>query len=254
MKLFCLNCNGIRSSWEKGLGKMLKSESPDIVCFQETKAQPDQLSPSIWEDLGYTAHFHSAEKKGYSGVGLWTRLAPKKVTIGLGIEEFDREGRSILADFGDYAVWTVYFPSGTTGDVRQTLKMRFLDEFLQIANKLKKKHPKLLLCGDVNIAHTEMDIHDPKGNAKSSGFLPEERAWVTKFLETGWIDSYRYLYPNKQEYSWWTFRAGARGKNKGWRIDYVFVTPELKNSLKSLEIKKEPILSDHAPLIANLNL
>ncbi|PJZ26313.1 exodeoxyribonuclease III [Leptospira hartskeerlii] len=254
MKVFCLNCNGIRSAWGKGLGDVISSEKPDFVCFQETKAQPEQLSSEIWEKLGYKAFFHSAEKKGYSGVSLWTKQEPKKVTYGLGLDEFDKEGRSVLAEFDSYAIWTVYFPSGTTGDVRQAAKMRFLEEFLKISAKLKKKHSNLILCGDVNIAHTEIDIHDPKGNAKNSGFLPEERAWVTKFLSTGWVDSFRELYPSKQEYTWWTFRAGARGNNKGWRIDYFFVTPELKSKLKKLTVKKDPILSDHAVMILEVDL
>ncbi|TGK19240.1 exodeoxyribonuclease III [Leptospira fluminis] len=254
MKVICLNCNGIRASWTKGLGEFLEQENPDLICFQETKAQPDQLAPELWEKLGYKAYFHSAEKKGYSGVGLWTKKEPKQVTYGIGVEEFDKEGRSVLADFGGFALWTVYFPSGTTGDVRQAAKMRFLAEFLKISQKMKKKHPNIILCGDVNIAHTEKDIHDPKGNAKSSGFLPEERAWLTDFLKTGWLDSFRALYPEKQEYSWWTFRAGARGKNKGWRIDYFFVPEELRKKLKSLTIKKDPILSDHAPMILEISL
>ncbi|TGK13965.1 exodeoxyribonuclease III [Leptospira fletcheri] len=254
MKVICLNCNGIRASWTKGLGEFLEQENPDLVCFQETKAQPDQLAPELWEKLGYKAYFHSAEKKGYSGVGLWTKKEPKQVTYGIGVEEFDKEGRSVLADFGGFALWTVYFPSGTTGDVRQAAKMRFLAEFLKISQKMKKKHPNIILCGDVNIAHTEKDIHDPKGNAKSSGFLPEERAWLTDFLKTGWLDSFRALYPEKQEYSWWTFRAGARGKNKGWRIDYFFVPEELRKKLKSLTIQKDPILSDHAPMILEISL
>ncbi|XDD52002.1 exodeoxyribonuclease III [Leptospira sp. WS92.C1] len=254
MKLISLNCNGIRSSLEKGLADYLKEAKPDFVCFQETKAMQDQVPASLWEEGKYTPIFNSAEKKGYSGVAILCKKPPLKTTLGLGDPFFDQEGRSIFLEYPDFALWNLYFPSGTTGEVRQTAKMKFLDLFQKEAEKRKKKHPNLILCGDVNIAHTPQDIHDPKGNAKSSGFLPEEREWLTGFLNKGWVDTFRYLYPDKQEYSWWTFRAGARAKNKGWRIDYFFVTEELKKNVKSQTIYRDKPFSDHAPLVLEIKL
>lgn len=253
MKLISLNCNGIRSSLEKGLADYIQTTKPDFISFQETKAMQEQVSP-FWEELGYTPIFNSAEKKGYSGVAILYKKPPQKITLGIGDSFFDKEGRSIYLEYPGFALWNLYFPSGTTGDVRQSAKMKFLDIFQKEAAKRRKKQPNIIVCGDVNIAHTPQDIHDPKGNAKSSGFLPEEREWLSGFLNQGWVDTFRYLYPDKQEYSWWTFRAGARAKNKGWRIDYFFVTEELKKNVKSHSIYRDKPLSDHAPLEFEIQL
>ncbi|EMM92797.1 exodeoxyribonuclease III [Leptospira interrogans serovar Djasiman str. LT1649] len=254
MKFISLNCNGIRSSLEKGLADYIRNTKPDFICFQETKANQDQVPPSLWEEGGYTPVFHSAEKKGYSGVAVLYKKTPEKIIIGIGDPFFDKEGRSIYLEYPNFALWNLYFPSGTTGDIRQAAKMKFLDLFQKESSKRRKKQPNIIVCGDVNIAHTPQDIHDPKGNAKSSGFLPEEREWLSEFLNKGWVDTFRYLYPDKQEYSWWTFRAGARAKNKGWRIDYFFVTEELKKNVKSHSIFRDKPFSDHAPLEFEIKL
>lgn len=254
LHLISVNCNGVRSAIQKGLVEYLQKQKADIVCLQETKAQEEQIPAELWEKTNYSAFFHSAEKKGYSGVGILSQKKPKEVITGLGIPEFDREGRSLLAVFDNYAVWNVYFPSGTTGDIRQEVKMRFLDDIHKIASSHKKKYKNLILCGDVNIAHTEMDIHDPVRNKKNSGFLPEEREWLSQFLKSGFVDTFRLQNPNKQEYSWWTFRANARAKNKGWRIDYFFVSDSLQSGIKEAGIDPSVVVSDHTPIYLKLSV
>ncbi|MCB0704821.1 MAG: exodeoxyribonuclease III [Saprospiraceae bacterium] len=248
------NVNGIRAALKKGFAEWTAENQFDLICLQETKAMRDQVDMQPIEDLGYHHYWHSAEKKGYSGVAIFSKKEPDQVITKTGIDLCDTEGRVIRADFGDWTVLNCYFPSGTSGDIRQDIKMQFLDEFLQWAQELRKERPKLLICGDYNIAHTKIDIHDPIGNKKSSGFLPEERAWMDKWLEAGFVDAYRHLNPEKIEYSWWSYRANARANNKGWRIDYLSVTENLKNTLLESRHLNQAMHSDHCPVWVNLDL
>ena len=248
MKIITYNVNGLRAAASKGLPNWLEQESPDVLCLQETKLQPNQYPASEFEALGYKAYLFSAEKKGYSGVAILTRREPDHVEYGMGLEEYDREGRFIRADFGDLSVVSVYHPSGTSGDERQDFKMIWLEAFQKYVNQLRKERPKLILCGDYNICHEPIDIHDPVRNATNSGFLPEEREWMTRFLADGYIDTFRHLYPQKQEYTWWSYRTRARERNVGWRLDYFFVNREFMDHVESSYILNDVMGSDHAPV------
>ena len=252
MKIITYNVNGIRSAVGKGLHTWLKASSPDIVCFQETKAQPDQIPVELFEELGYHHYWFSATKKGYSGVGILTKIKPDHVDFGMNIQEYDDEGRTIMAHFGDTTVMSVYHPSGTTGEERQSFKMRWLDDFLEYIIELRKTRPNLIITGDFNICHKPIDIHDPKRNANNSGFLPEEREWLTRFLESGFIDSFRYFNQDPHQYTWWSFRAGARSRNLGWRIDYQMVTPSLVDRLVDAAILPLAMHSDHCPMMLEI--
>ena len=245
------NLNGIRAALSKSLLAWLKQHDIDIFCVQETKAQPDQVAErQEFEALGYEQHWHSAEKKGYSGVATFSRIPPDDVIVGCGIDKYDREGRILRTDFGDWTLLNCYFPSGTTGDERQAFKMEFLDDFFRWVGELKKERPKLIIVGDYNIAHTEIDIHDPVRNKTSSGFLPEERAWLTRvFDEIGYVDVFRKLNPDPDHYTWWSNRGQAWAKNVGWRIDYQIATPDIASKAREAAIYKESRFSDHAPLI-----
>jgi len=254
LNIISYNVNGIRSAISKGFWEWLAQESPDIICLQETKAQPHDVPLLELEALGYRHAFHSAEKKGYSGVATFSKTAPENVVFGCGIEKYDREGRILRSDFGDWSLLNCYFPSGTMGDHRQDFKMVFLDDFFSWIQELKKEHPRLIVVGDYNIAHTEIDIHDPKGNKKSSGFLPEERAWMTKWFGSGFTDSFRHKHPDLVEYSWWSFRAGARGNNKGWRIDYQSVSDNLKDKITDVRHLMQVAHSDHCPVKLTIDL
>lgn len=253
-KIVTYNVNGIRSALSKELTTWLAAEQPDIVGFQEVKANKEQVDMAEIEALGYQHYWFSAEKKGYSGTAILTKQTPDFVQSGMGHPLFDSEGRVLRADFGDLTILCCYFPSGTSGDIRQTVKYEFLDAFLNFAEKLKAERPKLLIMGDYNIAHTASDIHDPKGNKDSSGFLPEERAWMDKFLGMGYTDSWRVMHPSEQKYSWWSFRSGARGNNKGWRIDYIALSEALAPHLRSAEIHNEAVHSDHCPCSVILDI
>lgn len=242
------NLNGIRSAAKKGLLDFLAEVDSDVVCFQELKAQTADLAEDLLHPEGYHCYWHSAEKRGYSGVSIWCKEEPLHVEIGCGIEKYDREGRVIRADFEDYSVMNIYLPSGTTGGERQTFKEEFLDDFYVYVEELIKTVPNLVICGDYNIAHTEIDIHNPVSNKNSSGFLPHERAWVTKFLEMGFVDSFRMYHPEPDQYSWWSFRAASRERNKGWRIDYHMLTTELSEHCVDSFIHHEAVHSDHAAL------
>jgi exodeoxyribonuclease III len=248
MYIISYNVNGIRSAISKGLFSWLEETLPDVLCIQETKAQPDQIPALELESLGYQAYWHSAKKKGYSGVGLLTRSTPENVVYGMGLPVYDDEGRVIRADFGDVSVLSVYHPSGSSGDHRQAFKMQWLDDFMKFVIDLKKDRPKLIISGDFNICHQPIDIHDPVRNATVSGFLPEERAWVSRFLEAGFVDTFRVFNQQPQQYSWWSFRANARQKNLGWRIDYNMVSENLKDNLKDAGIMQEVIHADHCPV------
>jgi exodeoxyribonuclease-3 len=248
------NVNGIRSALSKGFAEWMQQGDFDVVCLQEIKATSDQVDNYFLDDMKYHHHWYSAEKKGYSGVATFSRQKPDFVELGCGIEKYDREGRILRTDFGDWTVLNCYFPSGTTGDERQVFKMTFLDDFFQWAHELAQTRPKLIIVGDYNIAHYEIDIHDPKGNKKSSGFLPEEREWMTKWFNSGFTDAFRTLHPAKVEYSWWSFRAGARKNNKGWRIDYQSVTDNLKDRLLEARQLNEATHSDHCPVLLKIDL
>ncbi|MCB0739176.1 MAG: exodeoxyribonuclease III [Bacteroidetes bacterium] len=253
MKILSYNVNGIRAAMGKGLIDYLKEENADVVCFQELKAMAEQFDVSEFEALGYHCHWFSAQKKGYSGVGLLSKQKPKHVEYGCGHELYDFEGRFLRADFDDVSVISAYFPSGTSGDERQDIKYEFLDFTANYIQELRKNHPNLVLCGDYNIANNDIDIHSPKTNQKSSGFLPEERAWLTKFFENGMVDSFRYLHPEEQKYSWWSFRFNARKNNKGWRIDYNAISEPLLPRLKAASIENNAVHSDHCPIVVELS-
>lgn len=248
MKIISYNVNGIRAAMNKDLGSWIAQEMPDVLCLQETKAQPEQIDNGLFEKLGYNVYAHSAEKKGYSGVALLSKSKPDAVHYGMNDTRYDKEGRVIRADFGDISIINVYFPSGTTGDIRQDFKMEFLSDFHSFLNSLRKDRPNLVICGDFNICRLWIDIHNPKGNLKTSGFLPEEREWFQVFIDDGYIDSFREFNSDPHNYSWWSFRANSRAKNKGWRIDYNIVTGNLKDRLVNAGIMPEANHSDHCPV------
>ena len=252
-RIITYNVNGIRAALNKGLIGWIKSVDPDIVCFQEIKADYNAIPIFDFEEAGYHHFWFPAQKKGYSGVGILSKTKPDNVVKGMGIEKYDNEGRVIRADFGDISVISVYHPSGTSGDERQDFKMIWLDDFLEYINNLKKERSKLIICGDFNICHKPIDIHDPIRNAHNSGFLPEEREWITKFLDNGFIDSFRHLNKELHQYTWWTFRANARARNLGWRIDYNMITENLLNLLKTTVILPEAKHSDHCPVQVELD-
>lgn len=249
MRIISYNVNGIRAAMNKGFIDWLKTDPADIICVQETKALKDNVDHKKFTDLGYHDYWYSAQKKGYSGVAVFTKIKPDHVEYGNGHSASDDEGRVIQLDFGDIRLINAYFPSGTSGDERQAFKYVWLDEFLKYLNKLRKTKKKIILCGDYNIAHQEIDIHDPKGNKNSSGFLPEEREWMTKFFASGWIDTFRKFHPEPHRYSWWSQRfPSVRLNNKGWRIDYINVTDALEKQLKDAEIYPDVKHSDHCPV------
>jgi exodeoxyribonuclease III len=253
MRIISYNVNGIRAALKKGFIDWLKTNPADIICLQETKATKDDVDVKLLEALGFEHHWFSAEKKGYSGVAVFTKIKPDSICIGCNIPVSDAEGRVIQLDLGDIRLINAYFPSGTSGDLRQQFKYEWLGEFHAYLEKLKVKYPKLILCGDYNIAHQEIDIHDPKGNKNSSGFLPQEREWMTKFLGSGWIDTFRVFHPEPHRYSWWSQRfPTVRLNNKGWRIDYITVTEPLKNQLVDADIYPDVKHSDHCPIFLEI--
>jgi exodeoxyribonuclease-3 len=254
MRIISYNTNGIRAAIKKGFIDWLQTDPADIVCIQETKASKDDVDAGGIEALGYDTYWFSAQKKGYSGVAVFTKIKPGLVVFGNKIEQSDFEGRVIRLDFGEITLVNAYYPSGTSGDERQAYKYQWLDEFLDYLNELKKTRPQLIVCGDYNIAHKEIDIHDPKGNKNSSGFLPEERLWMDKFLANGFIDSFRVVHPDvPHKYSWWSQRfPSVRLNNKGWRIDYISVTENLKERIVHADIYADVKHSDHCPIFLEL--
>ena len=253
MKIVSLNLNGIRSAISKGLFDWLEKQNPDLFCVQETKAQPEQIDSITLQSLGYEYQLiHSALKKGYSGVAIFSKQKPDDYSIGVGRPDFDNEGRVIRADFGDVTVVCVYIPSGSMGDERQAVKMEFLEAFTAYLLELRKKRPNLVICGDYNICHKPVDINHPERHTNVSGFLPEEREWFDRFIGLGFVDTFREFNQEPDQYSWWSFRAGSRERNIGWRIDYHIVTESLKNRLKQAAIRQEVVFSDHAPVIVEL--
>ena len=255
MRIISYNVNGIRAAIKKGFIDWLKTDPADIICLQETKATEQDVDMKEIEKLGYAHHWFSAEKKGYSGVAILSKLPLTAVKKGNGHPESDFEGRVIEATAGDIKIINAYFPSGTSGEERQAFKYKWLDEFSEYLKKERKKNPRIILCGDYNIAHNEIDIHDPKGNKNTTGFLPEERAWMTRFLESGWIDSFREFHKEPHRYSWWSQRfPSVRLNNKGWRIDYITVTAPLQSSLKDADIFPDVKHSDHCPVYLKIQI
>lgn len=249
MRIISYNVNGIRSAIRKGFIDWLKTDPADIICLQEVKAQKSDIDVAEMERLGFETYWFCAQKKGYSGVAILSKLKPDNVEYGCNIEQSDLEGRVIRADFGDITLINAYFPSGTMGEVRQAFKYVWLDEFLEFLNELRKTRSKLIICGDYNIAHKEIDIHNPKGNAKTTGFLPQERAWFDKFLANGYVDGFREVNKEPHQYTWWNqIRPSVREQNKGWRIDYINVTENLRNNIISAKVLPEVKHSDHGPV------
>jgi exodeoxyribonuclease-3 len=247
------NVNGIRSALSKGLRKWIAETQHDLYLFQEIKADLVSIPVELFEELGYQHAWFPAEKKGYSGVGALYKNAPDQVVSGMGMEEYDREGRLIRLDFGPLTIINSYFPSGSSGEDRQAVKMRYLDDFYAYIQDLRQERPNIIVSGDYNICHHAIDIHDPVGNKQSSGFLPEERAWMSKYFANGFTDTFRHFNTEPNWYSWWSFRAGSRGKNKGWRIDYHAATDPLVPYLKSAAILPDVVHSDHCPILVELD-
>jgi exodeoxyribonuclease III len=255
MKVVTYNVNGIRAAVTKGLAEWLKSVDADIVCFQELKADFSVIPIELFESLGYVYHhWFPAQKKGYSGVGIICKHKPDHVEIGMGNKKYDDEGRTIRIDIGEISFMSVYMPSGSSGEERQAFKYEWLDDFYNYIAILKKQKKKLIISGDYNICHKAIDIHNPKSNANTSGFLPEERAWFDKFMALGFIDSFRHFNQEPHNYTWWSYRAGSRGKNLGWRIDYHLVTSEAESHLKRCVILNEAMHSDHCPILLELSM
>ncbi|CAB1367744.1 exodeoxyribonuclease III [Denitratisoma oestradiolicum] len=252
LRIVSLNLNGIRSAASKGVFDWLAGLDADVVCLQELKAQPADLTPQMQAPAGYQGLFHCAEKKGYSGVGIYSRRDPDRVIEGIGHPGFDAEGRYIRADWGNLSVISLYLPSGSSSPERQEAKFRFMDEFFPVLAALAAEGREIVVCGDWNIAHREIDLKNWKSNQKNSGFLPEERAWLSRvFDELGWVDVYRRLHPDatSEAYTWWSNRGQAWAKNVGWRIDYQIATPGLAAKALAASVYKDQRFSDHAPLI-----
>lgn len=253
-RILSYNVNGIRSAIGKGLIGFLSGVNADVICFQETKAQPGQMHEEEFEALGYHGYASSAVKKGYSGVAIFSREKPDQVVYGMNNAKYDTEGRVIRADFGDVSVIAVYFPSGTTGGVRQEYKMAFLADFQLYLKELRKTRSKLIISGDYNICRLWIDIHNPDKQQNTSGFLPEERDWFANFVNEGYVDSFREINQEPDQYSWWSYRAGSRGNNKGWRIDYHVVTSELKDKIRNAGILPDAVHSDHCPVWLDIDV
>lgn len=253
MKILSYNVNGIRAALNKGFATWLKATQADVICLQETKALEEQVDTQFLSELGYHHYWFSAQKKGYSGVAIFTKHKPQHIAYGSGIDHMDFEGRILRVDFEAFSVMSLYLPSGTNPD-RLSYKFKFMDEFREYVDQLKQEHPNIIICGDYNICHQAIDIHDPIRNKTVSGFLPEERAWLDQFLKSGFIDSFRHLNPEPHHYSWWSYRANARNNNKGWRIDYALVSEPLQSSIHKSYLLPQAKHSDHCPVGIELTL
>ncbi|MCH4551872.1 exodeoxyribonuclease III [Aestuariibaculum lutulentum] len=252
MKIISYNVNGIRAAINKGFLDWLKSANPDVICLQEIKALKEQLDLNVFDELGYKYNYwFSAEKKGYSGVAILSKIEPNHVEYGTGIDSMDAEGRNLRADFDGLSVMSLYLPSGTN-DARLDHKFEYMDMFQEYINNLKKDIPNLVICGDYNICHEEIDIHNPKGLSKVSGFLPAEREWIGGFINNGFIDSFRHLNKEADNYTWWSYRANSRANNKGWRLDYAMVAEPLQEKIKRAVILKDAVHSDHCPILVEI--
>ncbi|MDL2227366.1 exodeoxyribonuclease III [Bacteroidales bacterium OttesenSCG-928-K03] len=255
MKVISYNVNGIRASLNKGMLDWLKQANPDVLCLQEIKALETDFDLEQFKNLGYKhIIINSAQKKGYSGVAVFSKLNIDYSDKGIGNDFFDAEGRVIRADIGDVTIVCVYIPSGTSGEERQSLKMQFLDLFHNYINELKKTRPNIIICGDYNICHKPIDINKPEKHETMSGFLPEERAWFDKYIDSGLVDTFREFNQEPEQYTWWSFRANARANNVGWRLDYHIITEDLRSRLKSAEIHQKVMFSDHCPVLVELRM
>jgi exodeoxyribonuclease-3 len=249
LKLYSWNINGIRAAHKKGLLNWINEVQPDILCLQETKAHPDQLEDDLRQLPGYHAYWAAATRKGYSGVVLYSKIEPAHVQIGLGIPEYDDEGRTIVAEYDDFVLVGAYFPNGGSENARVPFKLAYSEAFLDYCNRLRAEGKSIIFCGDVNTAHQEIDLARPAANQTSTGFLPEERAWITKVIEHGYVDIFRALNPDLTDaYTWWAFWGNARERNVGWRIDYFFITPDLRDRVVTAEIHADVMGSDHCPI------
>lgn len=250
MRIITFNANGIRSAERKNFFNWLPEQNADFICIQETKAQTEQLQNDVFWPKNYHCYYHSAEKKGYSGVAVYCKKKPDQVIEGIGWDDIDSEGRFLETQFGNLSIISLYLPSGSSGDIRQAIKFKFLDRFMPYLQELADNGRDYFICGDWNIAHQEIDLKNWRGNMKNSGFLPEERAWLDQlFDQEHWIDAFREINQEPDQYTWWSFRGQARAKNVGWRIDYQVISPHLKNITQSASVFKEISFSDHAPLI-----
>jgi exodeoxyribonuclease-3 len=253
MKIISYNVNGIRAAISKGFLTWLEQANPDVICLQEIKAMKEQVPVEEFEKLGYIHHnWFSAQKKGYSGVAVLSKIEPKNVVFGTGIEHMDFEGRNLRLDFEEFSVMSLYLPSGTNS-ARLDHKFMYMDDFQNYISNLKKEIPNLIICGDYNICHEAIDIHDPVRLKTTSGFLPEERQWIDIFMKNGFVDTFRHLNKEPHNYTWWSYRAGARGNNKGWRIDYILITKSLENKLERALILSDAKHSDHCPVMIEIN-
>jgi len=253
-KIISYNVNGIRSAISKGWIEWLKATNPDVICLQEIKALPEQIDPLPIQALGYHLYWYPAQKKGYSGVAIFSKMKPDHIEYGCNKKEYDDEGRALRLDYGDFSVMSVYMPSGSSGDLRQSFKMVWLDFFYNYIQHLQKTRKKLIICGDYNICHKPIDIHNPKSNANSSGFLPEEREWIDQFMKSGFIDTFRHFNKEPHHYTWWSYRSNARAKNLGWRIDYNLVSSNLEKKLDKAAILSMAKHSDHCPVLLEIDL
>jgi exodeoxyribonuclease-3 len=254
IKVYSWNVNGVRAAVKKGMLKWLSQESPDILCLQEIKAQVADLEELILAPFNYQSYWGPADKKGYSGVAIYSKTKPLSVKIGLGIKEFDSEGRSIVADYGAFTLINCYFPNSRRDHSRLDYKLRFCDVILEMSEKLTKQKKGFVLCGDINIAHKDIDLANPKTNRDTAGFLPEERAWLDRYLEKGFIDSFRMFNKEPGQYTWWSQRPGVRQKNIGWRIDSEYVNDVLAPKVKAAAIHAEVMGSDHCPISIDLDV
>ncbi len=251
MKIISYNVNGIRAALKKDFIGWLKAANPDVICLQEIKAMKEQLDLDVFIEAGYKYNYwFSAQKKGYSGVAILSKTEPDHVAFGTGIESMDFEGRNLRLDFDGVSVMSLYLPSGTN-DARLSHKLEYMDMFQEYINNLKKEIPNLIICGDYNICHEEIDIHNPKMKGVS-GFLPIEREWIGSFIDSGFTDAFRFIHPEKQEYSWWSYRANSRANNKGWRLDYTMVSNPIKEKIKRSVILQEAVHSDHCPVLLEI--
>jgi exodeoxyribonuclease-3 len=254
MKIYSWNVNGIRAVYKKGFLDWVEEENPDILCLQEIRVQEDQLIDKLKKIDGYNSYFNYGERKGYSGVAIYSKKEPLVVHNGIGIERFDEEGRVIIAEYAEFTLVNIYFPNGRSSKKRLQYKLDFHEAILEYCEELKKDGKRLVICGDYNIAHTEIDLKNPEDNEDKSGFLPVERAWIDKIIEHGYVDTYREFYPDEVKYSWWSYRTKARERDAGWRIDYHFVSEDLLNEVSDAEILTEVMGSDHCPVMVELNI